>query len=63
MLLNTYTGGFPVRFLDKVGNPTFPKNFMSEFGRFLHIVSTAGALVVITVPGVSPIAHPKKNWK
>ena len=34
MLLNTYTAGFPVRFLDKVGKTTFSKNFMGEFGRF-----------------------------
>ena len=30
--LNTYTGGFLVRFLDKVGKTTFPKNSMGEFG-------------------------------
>ena len=58
MLLNTYTAGFPVRFLDKVGKTTFSKNFMGEFGRFFCTLFGIYALVC----NIYSI-HNSKRWE
>ena len=59
ILLNTYTGGFLVRFLDKVGKTTFPKNSMGEFGWFFAHCHGIYALLVCNIY----IIHNLKRWE